>query len=93
MSIETINQLMAAQNGSCAICHRPFGPQIRVCADHCHDTNIPRGLLCLFCNTVEGMLKKLPVGPVEFAERLTRYLAQPPASRIGQTILASVEVN
>lgn len=36
---------------SCQIC----GSNDRLCIDHCHDTNIVRGILCSKCNTGIGM--------------------------------------
>jgi hypothetical protein len=48
-------------------------------ADHCHSTNVPRGLLCRICNTGLGMYEshQRPRG-LRF-EPYESYLAAPPA--------------
>lgn len=43
-------RMFASQNGRCAICQR----QKKLCVDHCHTTDIVRGLLCHGCNVVVG---------------------------------------
>ncbi len=46
------------QKGCCAICKKELEKGTRsktsVCADHCHTTRKPRGLLCVTCNTMLG---------------------------------------
>lgn len=74
---ELFAALMDLQGGCCAICNVPFIKRIQ--ADHCHDTKKPRGLLCVNCNTVEGKIKKMGLTPHGFADRLQRYLDNPPA--------------
>jgi len=68
------------QKGCCAICNLPFASSKDTQADHCHDTKKPRGLLCAKCNLVEGLIKKIGLTPFGFADRLQRYLDNPPAS-------------
>lgn len=72
--IETLHVL---QKGRCAICERELNGQEN--ADHCHNTNVMRGLLCRNCNTAEGHIAKTGLSPIEFAQRLEAYLANPPA--------------
>lgn len=83
---QQVADLMAFQEGRCAVCRRKFddhqGRQTLHCADHCHDTNQFRGLLCRMCNTFEGFLRGLGVTPNEFAKRLQAYLDNPPASEV-----------
>ena len=59
---ETIRLMLEAQNFTCAVCPAPISfsatskkqkPHI----DHCHDTGVVRGLLCLTCNTGLGMFQ------------------------------------
>src|SRR5688572_5364108 len=52
--------LLEAQGGRCAICRTddPKSPHWNV--DHCHKTNVVRGLLCLTCNSGIGMLNDDP---------------------------------
>ena len=73
---------IAVQGHCCASCGRPFGGHLRPHADHCHSTNTPRGVLCRTCNVVEGLIQKTGLHPSEFAARLERYLANPPAQQI-----------
>ncbi len=48
------NLMLLSQNGVCAICGEPPVDGIRLCIDHCHNTNIVRGLLCSRCNVGIG---------------------------------------
>lgn len=47
--------LVAEQNGVCAICGNPNGKKLHV--DHDHKTNKVRGLLCGNCNKGIGLFK------------------------------------
>lgn len=69
--------LLELQQGLCAVCQNPIGES--AAADHCHDSQEPRGLLCRPCNTMEGWIKKLGIDPRQFGERLAAYLENPPA--------------
>lgn len=45
------------QNNKCAICNCEFDENIHMkkkSADHCHERNIPRGILCRRCNILLG---------------------------------------
>ena len=62
----SFEELLEFQNGGCAICNKPIDSlRRRMNIDHCHDTNVVRGLLCSGCNTglghlgdnIEGLLK------------------------------------
>lgn len=79
---ELISRCMELQGNACAICRRPFTltGKARACADHCHDTLRPRGLLCFTCNITEGKIRDTGLSPLEFAQRLHDYLLRPPAS-------------
>lgn len=50
---EYIESLRDKQDGKCAIC-RKEGP---LYIDHCHTTNVVRGLLCPGCNTMLGVIE------------------------------------
>lgn len=59
----TYAQMFAAQNGKCAICGTTDpGPRLkRFPIDHCHGSNIVRGLLCGRCNQGIGLFDDDPV--------------------------------
>lgn len=66
LTLEAYGSLLAAQGGTCAVCGQPpescklnFGSD-RLAIDHCHKTNIIRGLLCAPCNMMLGLAKDLP---------------------------------
>lgn len=48
-------QMLVDQNNSCAICKKEIGWEAAV--DHCHTTNVVRGLLCRKCNLGLGGFK------------------------------------
>ena len=52
-------EMLAAQNGGCAICHVSVpGPHVRHFAvDHDHLTGVVRGLLCSPCNLALGLFR------------------------------------
>jgi len=53
-------KLMENQGGSCAICGNKFSESIKAHVDHCHTTDVVRGLLCGACNRGIGLLKEDP---------------------------------
>jgi hypothetical protein len=50
ITLEHYENLLANQNGVCAICGNPPTDK-RLSIDHCHATKKIRGLLCYRCNT------------------------------------------
>lgn len=78
-SAELFAATLLKQNGCCAVCLRELGATHRACADHCHDTRKPRGILCHHCNILEGMLRGAALTPKQWAERMDNYLSNPPA--------------
>jgi hypothetical protein len=65
MSRQEYEQMLAAQNGVCAICKQPNkkrdrygGFETRLHVDHCHATGKTRGLLCHSCNAALGLFKE-----------------------------------
>jgi hypothetical protein len=58
LSVDEYNEIFLKQNGSCAICLRHQSEfQKRLSVDHCHSTNLIRGLLCFDCNIFLGHAK------------------------------------
>ncbi len=55
ITIEHYEQLLAEQDGVCAICKEP-PERTRLAVDHDHSTGAIRGLLCSDCNTAIGLL-------------------------------------
>lgn len=53
------DQIVEDQSGKCKICGRI--PSDRLVVDHCHDTDIVRGLLCRTCNAAIGQLSDDPL--------------------------------
>lgn len=63
--------MLEKQGGKCAIC----GVEIEshnVCVDHCHTSNLVRGILCRQCNVGLGMFKD----SVSTLKKAIEYLAR-----------------
>lgn len=56
LTLSDLQQMHAAQDGKCAICHKAL--KVRAHTDHCHKTGKVRGILCGGCNIVLGHLEK-----------------------------------
>lgn len=57
---ELFAQRMAEQGGLCGICREPMQSGLgglSACADHCHATSAPRGVLCKRCNLMLGLAR------------------------------------
>ena len=58
LSREEFDEMVARQNGLCAICGQvPGGAQHRLSIDHCHKTGKVRELLCRYCNHLVSILE------------------------------------
>jgi hypothetical protein len=68
------DEMLAAQGGTCAICHGACPTGWRLAVDHDHETGQVRGLLCLRCNSALGLFHEQP-------ERLRSALAYLSADR------------
>lgn len=57
ISLEDYDNMLAAQNGGCAICGTttPSNRTMFFAVDHCHTTGVVRGLLCTKCNRGLGL--------------------------------------
>lgn len=59
IDLNQYNQLFSNQNGCCAVCEQHQTELSRkLVVDHCHSSQIVRGLLCHSCNTALGLLKE-----------------------------------
>lgn len=54
ITLETYDEMLAAQEGVCGICERPPRDDISLHVDHEHGTGRVRGLLCFRCNNALG---------------------------------------
>lgn len=52
LSKQRFDAMMRSQNDACAVCKRLFKEMSskNIHVDHCHDTGIVRGILCVYCN-------------------------------------------
>jgi hypothetical protein len=77
ISIEEYKKLIVNSGNKCAICKkteiRKTGKNDKMtllCIDHCHSSNIVRGLLCFKCNTGIGQFEDNP----ELLKSAIKYL-------------------
>lgn len=63
--------MLNEQNNKCAICGSEFSSSHDVMIDHCHDTGIVRGLLCINCNWMLGNSRDNPDILLKAAKYLT----------------------
>lgn len=69
ITVDDYELMKSNQDGLCAICSKPPGRR-KLAVDHCHQTNIVRGLLCDRCNLTLGMIKD----DLNIIEGVKRYL-------------------
>ena len=79
LTLEDYDVLLETQGGLCAVCRRKCSVHEHLSVDHCHKTNIVRGLLCFMCNTALGKLED----DIERIEAAIEYLER--AKRLAQT--------
>lgn len=74
-TLQLMDECMEMQDGKCAICFVELKtlPRKQVHADHCHDSDQPRGVLCHHCNTGLGAFRDDP----ERLARAIEYLKNP----------------
>lgn len=75
LTFDDYNKLFIEQNGCCKICDRHVsefnkGRKKVLCVDHCHTTNLVRGLLCDKCNRGLGLFND----NIEILKKAIRYL-------------------
>lgn len=72
LTTEQYDQMLAAQQGKCAICGGTGrGKKRDLAVDHCHQTHMIRGLLCHHCNVGIGHFLDSP----ELLVAAARYLS------------------
>lgn len=77
VSVAEVRRAIEACAGRCEACLKPL-THAAMCIDHDHRTGVVRGVLCRFCNALEGMLTKQP----ERVEQLRVYLQRATAREI-----------
>ncbi|WML79167.1 endonuclease VII domain-containing protein [Streptomyces sp. VNUA74] len=65
--------MLDQQGGVCAICKQECRVHARLSVDHCHRTNVVRGLLCQSCNTALGHLEDDPSRLLAAIAYLTKH--------------------
>jgi len=68
--IDRYNEYLELQEGKCAICNTTEPGLSDWCCDHCHNSDRPRGLLCVRCNAGLGYFKDNP----EYLQSAIDYL-------------------
>lgn len=76
ITVEQFNELLSRQNNRCPVCEKKFCKSRGPVIDHCHDTTVVRGLLCLKCNAAVGALGD----DVDSVLRACEYLECPPTN-------------
>jgi len=76
VTAEEYKRTLEKQDGKCYICgtDNPGGKRISFCVDHCHLTNINRGLLCFGCNIMLGCAQD----STDVLLKAIQYLMNPP---------------
>lgn len=60
VTIRQVEAQVRAQGGKCANPACDTSVNVRSHVDHCHETGAVRGILCLKCNWIEGMIANNP---------------------------------
>lgn len=68
LTVEELGELLENSNGVCTICGRL--PNKWLVIDHCHNTNIVRGILCEKCNQSLGLMDD----NIEYLKNAINYL-------------------
>jgi recombination endonuclease VII len=61
ITVETYQTLLAMQDERCVVCSCTFESGINVAIDHCHVSDVVRGLLCSSCNKALGLAQDSPL--------------------------------
>lgn len=72
ITLAQYDEMLANQNGVCAICQQPPKGGVPLAVDHCHVTGKVRGLLCIACNLVIGNAKEY----LSVLDSAIKYLAK-----------------
>lgn len=70
VTLEQRDALFESQGFACAICKSDTSSKKGWHVDHCHKTNVVRGVLCHYCNVMLGMAKDNPSTLIKAASYL-----------------------
>jgi hypothetical protein len=73
ISMQEYRRMVVRQGGKCVLCGTSAGDLV---LDHCHDTDIVRGLLCYSCNSGLGMFRDDPEALRRAASYIERNMAK-----------------
>ena len=73
LTVAQYEQMLAKQEGKCAICGELPKTGRRLYVDHDHTTGLVRGLLCNRCNAGIGLMQE----SLDLLQRAIRYLSAP----------------
>jgi hypothetical protein len=73
LSIEQKQSMVDDHNGACAICKAQLKDAHDACVDHCHTTNMVRGILCRKCNLGIGHFNDSIQALTAAIEYLSKY--------------------
>lgn len=73
---DAYDSLLSAQGERCAVCRCDFAslPKHQIHVDHCHNTEVVRGILCHACNTLLGRCGDNEQAVIETLTSLLEYL-------------------
>lgn len=83
ITLPDYRRMSAQQDGKCAICSSRFGEgrSAKAHVDHCHQTGMVRGLLCMPCNTALGGLTDDPRRLASAINYLQKAASQMPSNQ------------
>lgn len=73
LSLADYDQMLTAQDGVCAICHKACKSGRELAVDHDHETGEVRALLCMNCNRAIGWLQDDPDLLMKATDYLLRH--------------------
>jgi hypothetical protein len=88
ITLAEYDELLARQDGGCAVCGTPPRDDIALHVDHDHVTGEVRGLLCFPCNSALGRLEQ----SVDLAEAARDYLLEAHRARVLHRLRALKDV-
>ena len=84
LTLEEYDQILAFQQGACAICRKLPKPGKSLAVDHDHKNKAVRGLLCTYCNQ-----RSVGNRSLDSILKVADYLTNPPAVQaLGKQIKA-----